>query len=557
MQNSQSVKYQRADIVNPFEGRVGLVYARVSSKKQETEGSGLQSQDGRCVKDLQSIGVPYLFTFRDSFTGAGDFMNRPAMRELLAYIDAHPQKKFVVVFDDLKRFARDFIFHFKLKDAFRGRDVILRCLNHNFDDSPEGEFAELIFAGQAQLERKQNRRQVIQKTKARLERGYWAFSSKRGYDMVSDSVHGKLATPNKDAEVIRIALEGFASGKFLRQIDVAKYFVERSFWGKSCSPERALNRVKEMLQDPFYCGDIEYLPWEVSRRRGHHQALISCETFERIQGRMKKAVAGTRERLDISDDFPLRGLLLCPGCNKPLTGAWHKKHTYAHYYCQNSKGCPLRHKTLRKKDVEDNFDTLVRRNRLKIKVEPVIQLAFERVWRQEIKALAEQEVRLEQRRKVLKEKVAGLADLAHQAQSEAVRRAYESQIEEATNELDGLEMPLSKADLDVPYRTALGKVMGLFKSPYDVWKSVDVREKHRLFYFLFEARLPYDKKDAYRTGDELSVTRLFEELVASDYDSVDCGSIFWNSFALECNRLVEILKGEKESPIPWGSFARV
>src|SRR3989338_9409684 len=160
---------------NPFEDREGLVYARVSSKKQEMEGTGLQSQEGRCINDLKTIGVSYIKSFPDSFTGGGDFMKRPAMKELLEYIDARPHKKFVVVFDDLKRFARDVEFHLKLRTAFRARDVILRCLNYNFDESPEGRFAELIMAGQAELERHQNSRQVSQKMKARLEAGYWSF----------------------------------------------------------------------------------------------------------------------------------------------------------------------------------------------------------------------------------------------------------------------------------------------------------------------------------------------------------------------------------------------
>jgi len=80
-------------------------------------------------------------------------MKRPAMKKMLEYIDAHPHKKYVVVFDDLSRFARDVFFHIKLRAEFRKRDVILRCLNYNFDESEEGEFAELIFAGKAELDR--------------------------------------------------------------------------------------------------------------------------------------------------------------------------------------------------------------------------------------------------------------------------------------------------------------------------------------------------------------------------------------------------------------------
>ncbi len=105
------------------------------------------------------------------------------------------------------------------------------------------------------------------------------------------------------------------------------------------------------------------------------------------------------------------------------------------------------------------------------------------------------------------------------AQSEAVRRVYEGQIEEASREMEAIQ-PTTEIDLAMPYRTALGKVKGLLKSPYSIWQSVDTAEKHRLFFFLFEAKLVYDKKEGYRTGDLLSTTRLFEELVASNSSDV-------------------------------------
>jgi DNA invertase Pin-like site-specific DNA recombinase len=104
---------------NPYEGRIGLVYVRVSAKKQETEGHGRESQEGRCKKELLALGVTFHTTFPDTYTGAGDFMDRPAMKAMLEYIDAHPHQKFVVIFDDLKRFARDTVFHLKLRRALK------------------------------------------------------------------------------------------------------------------------------------------------------------------------------------------------------------------------------------------------------------------------------------------------------------------------------------------------------------------------------------------------------------------------------------------------------
>lgn len=505
---------------NPYEGRVGLVYPRVSSKKQETQGHGRESQESRCVKDLVAIGVPFEKTFPDTFTGGGDFMNRPAMRELLAYIDKRPHKKFVVVFDDLKRFARDTIFHLKLRSAFKGRDVVLRCLNYNFDDSPEGMFVETVLAAGNELERHQNARQVVQKMRARLEAGYWPFARKRGYDMVNDPIHGKLAMPNADADLIRVALENFSTGQLRQQIDVAKHLVDLNFWGKGKNPEKYLTRTKAMLQDPFYCGDVEHLDWEVERRPGKHQGLILRETYQRIQVRLNRPIATVRERLDISPDFPLRGLLLCSHCGRHLTAAWAKQRTYAHYFCQN-KECPLDNKTTRKKDVEDAFIALLKRNTIKADAEKVLLLAYERVWKQEIKSLEQREGRLAQQRKETRQKIAELTEVARKAQSDVVRGAYEREIEIAAKELEASDMPNDSADFSVPYRTALTKVVGMFKSPYTVWQSVGVHEQRHLFFFLFEKKLAYSKTEGYRTGDSLSTTRLFEELAATDSSSVD------------------------------------
>src|SRR3989344_1523042 len=160
---------------SPYRDRVGLVYARVSDKSQELNGTGGMSQETRCKMELDRMSVSYAKSFIDTYTGGGDFMKRPAMRALFSYLDANPHKNFLVVFDDLKRFARDTEFHIRLRKEFKARNVLLKCLNYHFEDTPEGHFSETVFAAQNQLEREQNRRQVIQKMKARLDAGYWPF----------------------------------------------------------------------------------------------------------------------------------------------------------------------------------------------------------------------------------------------------------------------------------------------------------------------------------------------------------------------------------------------
>ncbi len=522
----QKVRKEFQQIVedaNPYAGREGLVYVRVSSKRQEKEGHGRESQEERCKQDLRSIGVPFVKTFPDTFTGAGDFMLRPAMRAMLAYIDAHPHKKFVVDLDDLKRLARDVNAHFKLRAAFKIRDIKLRCPNYNFDESEEGEFVELIFAGQAQLERKQNRRQVIQKMKARLELGYWSFGGKRGYDMIKDPLHGKLLVPNKDGRILKEALEAFASGNLIRKVDVARFLFKRKYWKNSKrTAEHYLDEVSAMLQDVVHCGDVEYAPWGIARRKGRHRGIISVETFELIQKRLRKEVSGTRIRRDVSSDFSLRGLVLCPECKQKLTGAFCKgrSKTYPYYYCM-TKGCALRSKMLSKADLESDFDTLLRRNRLKAETDELVQLTFERVWKQEVVGLKQQENLNARRQEQLQDKLRELTELARTTRSDAVRRAYEEQIEATAKEIEQGSPSGSKRDLAVPYRTALAKSTGMLKNPVMIWQKAGPQEKQRLYFFLFDERLPYTKCDGFRTANSLSSTRLFEEFCEQNSDDVD------------------------------------
>ncbi len=499
-----------------------LIYCRVSSERQKTDGHGLDSQQHRCRILAEQKGLHVDRVFSDSYSGGGDFWQRPAMRALLGYADEHAYTRYAVIFDDLSRFARDVEFHLRLRKEFDTRGLQPLCPNFDFSETAEGRFAEIIVAAKNEYERVGNKRQVIQKMKARLEAGYWPFASKKAYTKVYDPTRGNVHKPATLAlQVLKPALEGFATGNLLRKIDVARFLVERDYW-KNQSPEHYVHRVDEILRDSFHCGDIEYPAWEIQKRKGQHEGIISRETHELILKRLKNDGVTTRIRLDISNEFPLRGLLTCSACNKSVTACMSggRSKKYAYYYCQQ-KSCSLYGKMLPRKDVESDFRILLLHNRLKADVGQVVDVVFDRVWKQEVGELEQQKKRAERHQSELKAKIADLSEMVRRAQSEAVQRAYEGQIEQAAKEQEELQSETSGGKyLSVPYRTALCTVNGLLKNPLAIWESVDVLEKHRLFFFLFEAKLPYTKNEGYRTGDLLSTTRLFEEVATANSQDV-------------------------------------
>lgn len=503
--------------VEDLTGRTGLIYPRVSSKRQEIEGTGLQSQEGRCKKVLDDLNVPYEKTFPDSYTGGGDFMKRPAMREMLEYIDAHPHRKYIVVFDDLKRFARDVEFHIKLKYAFKARGVILKCANYNFDESPEGEALELVSAIFNELERKQNQRQVIQKQQARLINGFRAFPAMKGYTRVKDAIHGKIDIQNDHALIVKEALEGFSTRRFVHKIDGARFLQENGVISPKQNADKAIATYDKMLREVFYAGYIEYEPWEVTRRVGHHEPLIDLETFEKNKRRLESRVS-TFVRQDVRKEFELRGLLDCAHCNEKMTGApstskTGKKHDY--YKCK-TEGCPFYGKSIRTADVHLHFDNLLR----EIKpLEETIELTFavfEDIWKEEIQNKGRNNKNLTSKKDELEEEISKLTKLASNVSSEVVIKQYEKQIEKLGNELEEIEEILTlQFDYTIPCRTSLDEIRQAIKTPYSVWANYDVYQKQRFFSFIFEGNLAYSKTEGFRTPNYALPIRLFEEISTS------------------------------------------
>lgn len=201
-----------------------VIYCRVSSVGQQKDGHGLESQETRCRQFAAEQGLEVVAVFPDTITGGGDFMKRPGMVALLSFLDAQPSERFTVIFDDLKRYARDTEFHLRLRREMVARGATRKCLNFNFDDSPEGEFIETIMAAQGELEREQNGRQVAQKMKARMQSGFWIHNPPIGYRYETIKGRGKVLVHDQPlADIVREAFEGYALGRFETQAEIKRF----------------------------------------------------------------------------------------------------------------------------------------------------------------------------------------------------------------------------------------------------------------------------------------------------------------------------------------------
>ena len=500
-----------------------LIYCRVSSQRQVDEGHGLDGQEKRCRDYAKSKGYVVTNVYRDEGVSGG-LIERAGMQSLLIELEQYSkdENKTVVIIDDIKRFARDVQGHFVLKTAIYSRNAILESPSHRFEETPEGKFVETVLAGAAELERNQNKRQVISRMKARLENGYWPFMPPLGLVNKKDSLHGKILVPDEPYSLIlKTAIEKYRDGLLLTQEEVRQCLHEE--FSKAGLPNRpAMSSTQEILKNPLYAGFIEYDRWKIPFAKAKHDGFISLETFnivqDRLQGRTKQW-----KRTDYSSDFPLRTHVLCDSCGKPMTASWNKgrKERYPNYFCR-WKECKYRWKTINRAIMEPAFEELLHNVKPSDEDINLARLVFSERWDLSVQKYDEIKSQLEKVSKDTHENIDWYVKLLGKTRDEAMVDTYESTIKSLRKKQLDAEQKLNKKKYtSVEFGTASNRVLDTLKNPMDMWKSDDFTDKRTILFMYFEGQLRYDYERGFGTDGLAYPVNLIKNLGQAKNGSVE------------------------------------
>tara|TARA_Y100000310_G_scaffold123562_2_gene122315 strand:- start:13517 stop:15046 length:1530 start_codon:yes stop_codon:yes gene_type:complete len=492
--------------------------------RQVREGHGCESQEQRCKQYAKMQMYDIIETFRDEGVSGG-LIDRPGMQELLCFLDKKTRNEpIVVIFDDIKRLARDIEGHFALKTSICTRNATIESPSMRFDDTPEGKFVETVLAGAGELERNQNKKQVRNRMQARLESGYWVFDYPPGYKYEKVAAHGKLLVADEPkAAIIKEALEGYASGRFQSQLDVQLFLQKQNFTHRSEPGVVHHEQVRRILTQVLYTGYIEYTPWEVTRRKGHHRGLVSLETYERIQERIAESEYRKYQK-DISDDFPLRGFVECATCRKPLTAGWTKGRSSKHpYYRCQTKGCAMRSKSIRKADIEKRFTELLATLKPRPNVMRVVQHEFTVLWEQRIINIDQIHKDREQKIAEVELEIKQCIEKIKLSSSTTVLHALEREIEELESKKLRYGESIQEDEMrDYDFDDALNRVFGFLSDPLKRWKEGDLRQKQLVLRMVFDKSLVYDREEGYCTTEkELKITHPMQICCIQELDEME------------------------------------
>lgn len=486
----------------PRDAKLAIIYCRVSSPGQ----TGLGSQEHRCLQYAEAKEYTVAATFFDDVTGGGDFLKRRGMVSLLNFMDQYPERQFIVIFDDLKRYARDTEFHLHLRRLMIERGATRECLNFNFEDTPEGKFNETINAAFGELDRETNARQNRQKSIARLEQGYAVFAQlPYGYKYVkAKGSNSKIAVRDEPlASTIQEMLEGFASGRFASQAEAKRFLESRPEFPKDF-PDGTIRQQKvvRMLNRKMYAGYIGAPIWGIPYRDGKHEALISKATFEKIQERLKSG-AYAPARKDLNQDFILRGAVACTCCGVPLRSSWSKGkyQRYPYYLCQ-TKGCEAYAKSIPRDKLEGEFEALLTALQPNESLFKVAVAMFRKYWNTKAERAKASVALIKADMEEAEQQIAKLVDRIVETTNKRVLNALENRIDELEKQKLILAEKAQKAAGPQPtFDEILELSLNLFKNPYRHWVSGDFTLRRLVLRLVFSEPLRYRRDEGYRTPE--------------------------------------------------------
>jgi site-specific DNA recombinase len=338
--------------------RQAVIYARVSSKEQEKEGFSIPAQ----LKLLKEYAVAQGFAVAQEYVDieTAKQTGRTAFGEMVAYFKAHPSVRVMLVekTDRLYRNLKDWVTVDEL-------DVEIHLPKEGVVLSRESRSSEKFMHGIKVLMAKNYIDNLSEEARKgmqeKAEQGIWPTKTPLGYRNITGPDGKKIiAADPATAPIVSKLFEWYARGD-LSLKEAAKKAQAQGLVHTRSGAKVPVSTIHTILRNRLYTGQFE---WNGKLIQGKHEALVSIELWERVQGVLdgrfaKKAKRGVH-------DFAFSGLIACHACGCAVVGEI-KKERYVYYHCtgyaDKCRGNPAscRRRYVREEVLEAQFTELLGR----------------------------------------------------------------------------------------------------------------------------------------------------------------------------------------------------
>ena len=309
------------------------IYTRVSTEDQRGNWS-MAGQEQACREFCQRSGYDVVRVFRDEAASAKTF-DRSAWSEMQRSLK-RDKINFIVV-QKYDRFSRNVAEGLEMFERLERRyNLRVLSVQENLGISPFSPFF-WKFRADALTGAEFERRMIADRTAggrhAAAKQGRWMGPAPFGYDNARDENNKPILVLNQqEAPVAAEMFRLYASG--LPFEDVRTWAKTNGFTA------RHKEAVKRLLTNPVYAGLIttpSYQGEAPQYVRGLHEPIVQEALFWQVQNRISGRSGKPRAEKD--DALPLRGYLLCQGCQRPLTGSRSRGKSGGHWYYYRCLRC--------------------------------------------------------------------------------------------------------------------------------------------------------------------------------------------------------------------------
>lgn len=289
---------------------------------------------------------------------------------------------------------------------------------------------------------------------------------------------------------------------------------------------KSINGAQRILSNPLYAGYIEYLPWDIPFQKGMHDGIISIDTYNKIQKRLRD---GCRPviRKDTNKDFPLRNYLLCGRCFKPVTASWSKGRTnYYPYYTCNKEGCDCRYKTLSRDQIHAEYRELLTLIKPKPSIIKLSKAILLELWNQKLQNTNSTDQAVVVTSEKISKQIEQIMLRITQISNPVLIAKYEEQILKLEEEKEKVEAEMpEKLDSKIDFGTACERVLEYMKNPVQIWDSKILIGRRNITKIYFDSGIIYDLKEGFGTAQIAGPMGTLFDLTESNYQMVEMAGI--------------------------------
>ncbi|WP_144281069.1 recombinase family protein [Chryseobacterium echinoideorum] len=325
--------------------KIADLYIRVSTDEQADKGYSQRDQEERLRKHCNSLNITIGNVIYEDHSAKT--FERPEWKKYiygLKRLRGFREGRFLL-FTKWDRFSRNTSEAYQMISNLNKLNITPQAIEQPLDlRVPENKLLLAIYLSTPEVENDRRALNVTYGMRRAIKEGRMMGIAPYGYINRSREDGRKyVAVKEPEASNIKWAFKQVAKGHLPTAV-VLKEMNKRE--GRKLTK----NSFMEALRNIAYTGRLLLKAYNDEEERiveGKHEALISEDLFMKVQNilfrKSNQDAFLPAGRIINEERYPLRGLLLCPKCNKNLTASSAKGRSKHYYYYHCTVDCGFRH----------------------------------------------------------------------------------------------------------------------------------------------------------------------------------------------------------------------